>query len=137
MGYFTLSPEEAESAFYSAFENLDMDLMKATWHQSDSIFCIHPGGPIQTGLKAVLNHWSYILKNSQPSTVNYKVVSTQKSDTVAVHLVEETIGMADDSVLVLVTNTYINTSEGWRLFSHHASLPPMANPAKQSDVAIH
>ena len=123
MGYFEHSSDEAESAFYSAFENLDLDLMKATWHQADNVYCIHPGGPAQTGYEAVLKHWAYILGGSQPTKIEYKVTAVEKHEKFAIHLVEETIG--SDDIVVIATNTYINTDNGWRLYSHHASLPPL------------
>jgi len=137
MAYFENSPDEAESSFYSAFENLDLELMKATWHQADNVYCIHPGGPAQTGYDTVLKHWSYILSGSAPTRIDYKVVTAQKNDMYAIHLVEETLGSGEDKVVVIATNTYINTSNGWRLLAHHASLPPAENQTSNQDHAIH
>lgn len=122
MGYFENSSDEAESSFYSAFENFDLDLMKATWYRADDVYCIHPGGPAQTGYDAVLKHWSYVLGDNQPTKIDYKVISVRNNDQYAIHLVEETIG--SEQVVVIATNTYIRTDNGWRLYSHHASLPP-------------
>lgn len=124
MAYFTNSPDEAESSFYAAFGNLDLDLMRATWHFSDEIFCIHPGGPAQTGLDTILNHWAYVFKDANPPEINYRVLNATRQDGIAVHLVEETIGTGSQAAIVLATNLYILTAEGWRLFGHHASLPP-------------
>ena len=135
MGYFEHSSDEAESSFYAAFENLDLDLMKATWYRSDNVYCIHPGGPAQAGYQAVLNHWSYILGDNQPTKIDYKVIATQKHEQVAIHLVEETIG--NNEVVVLATNTYINTDNGWRLYSHHASLPPPEIDQNSGDHPLH
>ena len=124
MSYFKNSADEAESAFYAAFEHLDIELMRAIWMKTDDIFCIHPGGPIQTGYETVLKQWSFILNDNQPPEINYKVISTQQSDNSSIHLVEESIGSEENQVKILATNTYFRTDEGWRLFSHHASLPP-------------
>jgi hypothetical protein len=132
MGYFENSSDEAESSFYAAFENLDLDLMKATWHQADNVYCIHPGGPAQTGYDAVLNHWAYILGDNQATNIEYRVISVEKHGNFAIHLVEESIG--SDKVKVLATNTYIYTDNGWRLYSHHASLPP---PQKEHVAEVH
>ena len=137
MSYFTNSAEEAESAFYSAFEHLDIELMRAIWMKTDDIFCIHPGGPIQTGYETVLKQWSFILKDNQPPEINYKVISTQKSDDSSIHLVEETIGSQENQVKILATNTYIRTAEGWRLFSHHASLPPAPQKNRPRKKVVH
>jgi hypothetical protein len=137
VSYFTNSAAEAESAFYSAFEHLDIELMRAIWMKTDEIFCIHPGGPIQTGYDTVLKQWSFILKDNQPPEINYKVISTNKSETSSIHLVEETIGSDDNQVTILATNTYIRTEDGWRLFSHHASLPPPRNKAEPKKKIVH
>lgn len=137
MSYFTNSAEEAESAFYSAFEHLDIELMRAIWMQTDDIFCIHPGGPIQTGYETVLKQWSFILKENQPPEINYKVISTKKNEKSSIHLVEETLGSEEDKVTILATNTYIKTDEGWRLFSHHASLPPPPQKTAPKKKVVH
>ncbi len=96
--------------------------MKATWYRDNDVYCIHPGGPAKTGYDAVLNHWAYILGDNQPTKIDYKVISVKKNDQFATHLVEEIIG--SEQVVVIATNTYIRTSNGWRLYSHHASLSP-------------
>ena len=132
MGYFENSSDEAESSFYSAFENLDLDLMKATWHQAENVYCIHPGGPAQTGYDDVLSHWAYILGDNQATKIEYRVISVQKHENIAIHLVEETIG--SEKIVVIASNSYINTDNGWRLYSHHASLPP---PLKEQAAEVH
>lgn len=134
MGYFNNSSIEAESAFYGAFENLDLDLMKATWYQGGDIFCIHPGGPIQKGYGTVLKHWEYLLQGSHSTPINYRVVSRIEQQNMAVHLVEERIGGNLDGPLILATNTYIKTDNGWRLYSHHASLPLPEKSSFSGDI---
>ena len=137
MAYFENSSVEAESAFYGAFEHLDLDLMKATWLESDDVFCIHPGGPVQTGYETVLKHWAFILENSEPAEISYRLINTIEQESLAIHLVEESIGHGDEAVVVIVTNTYIKTGEGWRLLSHHASLPPAEEPVLKEKMSVH
>ncbi|MEJ2214049.1 MAG: nuclear transport factor 2 family protein [Gammaproteobacteria bacterium] len=137
MSYFTHSAEEAESAFYAAFEHLDIELMRAIWMKTDDIFCIHPGGPIQTGYETVLKQWSFILNDHQSPEINYKVISTLQSEDSSIHLVEETIGSDENQVKILASNTYFKTEQGWRLFSHHASLPPSPKKSESKNQVIH
>lgn len=137
MGYFENTSAEAESAFYAAFENLDLDLMKSTWHQSDDVYCIHPGGPAQTGYEEVLRHWEFILSGTSPTKIDYKIISAVESGEYAIHLVQESIGSNAEQATVIATNTYIKTSNGWRLFSHHASLPPSQKSDVRNDVSVH
>jgi hypothetical protein len=141
VGYFEASSDEAEISFYAAFENLDLDLMRATWLQSDDSYCIHPGGPVHKGFDTVLEHWSHILTGNQPPQITYKLISKMIQRDVAIHLVEEIISTTPgedlkEGVTVIATNTYIKTPEGWRLFSHHASLPPTDNKLRHTQ-SIH
>ena len=39
------SPEQAEAAFYSAFEKADLDAMMSVWAEDEDIVCMHPGRP--------------------------------------------------------------------------------------------
>ena len=137
MSYFTHSAEEAESAFYAAFEHLDIELMRAIWMKTDDIFCIHPGGPIQTGYETVLKQWSFILNDHQSPEISYKVISTLQNEDSSIHLVEETIGSDENQVKILASNTYFKTDQGWRLFSHHASLPPAPKKPESKNQVIH
>lgn len=137
MPYFINSPDEAETAFYSAFSNLDMDLMRATWLDSPNIYCIHPGGPAQTGTKSVLNHWAYIFQNSRPPEIDYRVLSHRQDENLAIHLIEETLGSGPDAARVLATNIYIRDEDGWRILSHHASLPPAEHSEIDKPDQVH
>jgi hypothetical protein len=137
MPYFVNSPDEAETAFYSAFSNLDMDLMRATWLDSEEIYCIHPGGPAQTGTLTVLNHWAYIFQSSRPPELEYKVLCRRQDGNLAMHLVEEILGSGSEAARVLATNTYIRDDNGWRILSHHASLPPSKTAETDVPKRIH
>ena len=41
--------EQAETAFYTAFENADTDAMMEIWADDGNIMCIHPNGPRLVG----------------------------------------------------------------------------------------
>lgn len=137
MGYFEKSPDEAETAFYAAFEHVDLDLMRAAWYNSDDAYCIHPGGPAHAGYETVLKHWAYIFRGSKPAHITYKRLHAFKRDDLAIHLVEESIGGSGDKTIVIATNTYIRTSQGWRILSHHASLPPSAETQPKQAPVVH
>lgn len=137
MGYFTNSPDEAESSFYAAFEHLDLELMKATWHKSNETFCVHPGGPVHQGYEEVIKTWDFILKGTDSVSIAYNILSKQSNADLEIHLVEEKIGPQDDQVTILSTNTYIHTDEGWRILSHHTSLPPAEKKPATAPKQIH
>jgi len=137
MSYFVNSSDEAETSFYGAFSNLDMDLMRATWLFSDDIYCIHPGGPLQSGFDKVMSNWAFIFKDSRPPEINYALRRVVRQDNIAIHFVEEQIGSGPEKATVLATNVYINTDQGWRLFSHHASVPPEQSQKVPESAPIH
>ena len=47
------SAEQAEAAFYRAFEKADLGAMMAVWAEDEEILCIHPGGQRLIGMDAV------------------------------------------------------------------------------------
>src|SRR2546422_2607886 len=52
------TPDDAETAFYEAFERADLAAMMAVWAESDEIVCIHPQGPRLSGFEAVRESWA-------------------------------------------------------------------------------
>src|ERR1700716_4275880 len=54
------TPDDAENAFYDAFERANIALMMAVWAESDDIVCIHPQGVRLTGFEAVRDSWVQI-----------------------------------------------------------------------------
>ena len=54
------TPDDAETAFYDAFERADLAAMMAVWAESDDIVCIHPQGPRLAGFEAVRESWAQI-----------------------------------------------------------------------------
>jgi hypothetical protein len=54
------TPDDAETAFYDAFERADLAAMMAVWAEADDIVCIHPQGPRLAGFEAVRESWGQI-----------------------------------------------------------------------------
>lgn len=141
--YFETS-EDAESAFYSAFEMGDISLMEALL-ADHSVSCIHPNAMPIVGRKAVIDSWSKILDTVTepafyPEVLNRTVEGDEVGNT-AIHLVAERIApdhkIDSETSLVIVTNIYIRQSNGWRMQMHHASLPPYEeNQAIENDPLI-
>ena len=120
------TPDQVEAAFYTAFSSLDIGGMRALWHDADAATCIHPGGEPLFGIEAVMTSWRDIFSGAAPPTIEYRLIQRHASGELAVHTVEERIGRAgghSDVNRVIATNVYLHTAAGWRLLSHHASLP--------------
>lgn len=118
------SSDETETAFYDALQRGDIELLMACWAEDDDIVCVHPGGPrllgpgaIRTAFEAMFSHGTV---RARPVQVHRVVALTS-----AVHSVLEQVEvMLPDGLhqaIVLATNVYHKTPEGWRLVAHHAS----------------
>lgn len=119
------TPDEAEQAFYSAFEKADLRAMMAVWDESTDAVCIHPGGPRLQGVKAIKAGWKQIF--SAPAHLSFTLTDQQMTQDghLAVHLLKERIQVDNiEQGVMLTTNIYRFTDGGWRLTLHHASPDP-------------
>ena len=126
-----LTPDQAEAAFYAAFESGDVEAMMAVWSDDSSIICIHPRGPRLVGRAAIREGWQQILQNSPPMRFNVSEINTISSGALAIRFVSESIhisGAAKSKFTVMATNAYRRTTDGWRIVLHHAS-PAVESPS--------
>ena len=142
--FYFHSSEEAESAFYAAFEMGDMMLMKALMADTN-VTCIHPNAMPIIGRDGVLASWRDILSSiNEPALypeVLHRSVEGDEVGNTAIHLVAETIAadhnLSSDKTLVLATNIYIKQENGWRMMLHHSSIPPyVENDELENDPSI-
>lgn len=141
--YFNTS-EDAESAFYTAFEMGDIGMMDSLM-ADENVSCIHPNSMPVIGRDKVIASWTKILNTiSEPAfypELLHRTVEGNEVGNTAIHLIAERIA-ADhqedtETSLVLVTNIYVKQINGWRMMSHHSSLPPYEeNEAIENDPSI-
>lgn len=120
------SPQDAERAFYEAFERADLGAMMAVWAEDEDIVCIHPGGPRRCGIAEVRESWRQIFGQGQPLKFRLVGEKHHPGRLLAVHSVYEQVSVAGNdrpATLVLATNIYVLTDRGWRILMHHASMP--------------
>ena len=127
------TPDDAENAFYEAFERRDLATMMAVWAERDDVVCVHPRGPRLTGFEAVRDSWAQIFAGSGGGTMRVRATEVRKFDgnSVAVHSLVEVLavpGQSGASQSVSATNVYELTDGGWRMVVHHAT--PMAEPER-------
>lgn len=130
------TPEDAENAFYDAFERADLGLMMSVWAESDDVVCIHPQGPRLVGFEAVRDSWVQIFAGGSQLRVRTADVRIYDGQTVAVRNVIEQLaapGRTEPTHTVLATNVYELTDGGWRMTVHHASPPAEAARAPAED----
>jgi uncharacterized protein (TIGR02246 family) len=128
------TPDDAETAFYEAFERADIAAMMAVWAESDDIVCIHPQGPRLAGFEAVRESWAQIFAGGSQLRVRTTEARRFNGQTLAVHAVIELVappGENAPATSVFATNVYELTEGGWRMVVHHATPAPEAQRAEQ------
>ncbi|GGW61201.1 nuclear transport factor 2 family protein [Streptomyces xantholiticus] len=123
--------EQANTAFYETMERGDFDELSELW-LDDDISCIHPGWPVLTGRGEVLRSYALIMANTE--YIQFFLTDVKVSvagDTALVTCTENILssGPAEDGgalgplvgQLVVATNVFRRTSDGWKIWSHHGS----------------
>ncbi|MBT2369043.1 nuclear transport factor 2 family protein [Streptomyces sp. ISL-10] len=123
--------EKANTAFYEAMERGDFELLSALW-LNDEISCVHPGWPVLSGRGEVLRSYALIMANTE--YIQFFLTDVKVSvagDTALVTCTENILsgGPAEAAgelgplvgQLVVATNVFRRTSDGWKIWSHHGS----------------
>ena len=137
--------ERANTAFYEALERGDFEELSSLWlaplDTSDDdiegdgpvVSCVHPGWPVLNGRGEVLRSYALIMANTE--YIQFFLTDVQVSvagDTALVSCTENILSggpAPEDSdelgplvgQLVVATNVFRRTPDGWKLWSHHAS----------------
>ncbi|MEU7578800.1 nuclear transport factor 2 family protein [Streptomyces sp. NPDC041068] len=139
--------ELANTAFYEALERGDFDQVSDLWMDSedtagddegeettgDAISCVHPGWPVLTGRGEVLRSYALIMANTE--YIQFFLTDLKvgvAGDTALVTCTENILSGGPPpegggelgplvGQLVVATNVFRRTSDGWKLWSHHAS----------------
>lgn len=138
MGFST--PEEAETAFYHAFEQRDLAAMMMVWSDEAVIECIHPFGPRVRGPDAVRESWRRIFADAVEMRFRLQDVNRIQGPLLAVHILVEEImsGGAGAEGAVIATNIYQCTADGWTMLLHHASPRPReAQASTETSQSVH
>jgi uncharacterized protein (TIGR02246 family) len=128
------TPDDAETAFYEAFERGDLAGMMAVWAATDEIVCIHPNGPRLNGFEAVRESWAQIFTGGSQLRVRTTELRAFDGQGLAVHTVIELVAPPGEQAVVtsiFATNVYELTDGGWRMVVHHAAPAPDAAPRRE------
>ena len=132
------TPDDAENAFYDAFERGDIAAMMSVWAESDDIVCIHPSGPRLVGFEAVRDSWAQIFSGGSQLRVRTTERRSYDGQGLAVHNVIELVappGAEQRVTSVFATNVYVLGETGWRLAVHHANAAPEASGPRREEPA--
>jgi uncharacterized protein (TIGR02246 family) len=128
--------DDAETAFYEAFERGDLASMMAVWAEADDIVCIHPHGPRLVGFEAVRESWMRIFAGGARLRVRTTEARAFNGQTVAVHAVIELVAAPEENApvtQVFATNVYELTENGWRMVVHHAAAAPASEEPQEEE----
>ena len=130
------TPQEAEAAFYEAFEGRDLQAMMDLWADDEGIQCIHPMGARLTGRQAVEEGWRRVFASSGAMHFRMSDAAYTPDQDLSVHTVHENIMVegreAEGESVVIATNIYRRTEDGWRIILHHASVAPTQGTRRQA-----
>ncbi|MFJ1614050.1 MULTISPECIES: nuclear transport factor 2 family protein [unclassified Streptomyces] len=126
--------EQANTAFYEAMERGDFEELSGLWLPGEdlTVSCVHPGWPVLTGRGEVLRSYALIMANTEYIQFFLTDVGVAMTgDTALVTCTENILsgGPAEDGnalgplvgQLVVATNVFRRTPNGWKLWSHHGS----------------
>ncbi|MEJ7629380.1 MAG: nuclear transport factor 2 family protein [Nocardioidaceae bacterium] len=121
--------------FYAAFESADFDAMATVWADDDGVVCVHPAAAPIRGRAAVMRSWLALMADAPYIQFFLTDVEATVTDHLAtVSCVENVLSAGADTPLgvfaggtAVATNVFRRTSDGWRLWVHHAS-PVLSSP---------
>ena len=117
------TPEDTESAFYSALAKGDADLLMQVWAEDEETICVHPTGIRLRGLSPIRESWHSIFSKNR-IRVEAEQVAHWQGSILSIHHLTETLFVGDDPSPhgpLHVTHIYARGAQGWRLVSRHAS----------------
>ncbi|MFF2326788.1 MULTISPECIES: nuclear transport factor 2 family protein [unclassified Streptomyces] len=137
--------EQANTAFYEAMERGDLEALSGLWLPGEdlTVSCVHPGWPVLTGRGEVLRSYALIMANTE--YIQFFLTDlgvSMTGDTALVTCTENILsgGPAEDGnalgplvgQLVVATNVFRRTPDGWKLWSHHGS-PVLTESGEDED----
>ncbi|MDA8257878.1 MAG: nuclear transport factor 2 family protein [Betaproteobacteria bacterium] len=127
------SPQDAETAFYEALENCDIEAMMSVWAEDEEVVCVHPGGPRLVGYATIREAWQNVFANGTRLRVRLSQQTTVSTPFAMISMLLEHIATADNENLnapVATTNIFVRGALGWRMVAHHASPVPPSSIAE-------
>ncbi|MER0245231.1 nuclear transport factor 2 family protein [Streptomyces sp. HSW2009] len=123
--------ELANTALYEAMERGDAMALSRMW-LDDDVSCVHPGWPVLRGRSEVLRSYALIMANTE--YIQFFLTDVEVSvlgDTALVTCTENILsgGPAEEEgtlgplvgQLVVATNVFRRSQDGWKVWSHHGS----------------
>lgn len=121
------SPDDAEQAFYEAFNRSDLEAMMNVWSEEEETICVHPGGSRFTGLAAIRESWKQLFETGMKFQIRTSNIVRSHSALIAVHSLLQHVSVQGDDMIappLITTNIYSRGPLGWQILVHHTSPSP-------------
>ncbi len=118
------TPDEAEEAFYDAFQASDLEAMMNVWADQEFIECIHPMSDRDRGRTAVEESWRRIFDGGLKVILQLSNIHRTQDALLAIHIVYEHFRTPEEDRQhppVIATNIYQLIGGSWHMVLHHAS----------------
>jgi ketosteroid isomerase-like protein len=118
------TPEEAEQAFYDAFEAADVNAMMDVWAPRDFVECIHPMSDRVQGTDSIAASWREIFSSGFRVRIRRTDIHRTQDALLAIHVLYEYLSISggkEQMAPVIATNIYQLIAGSWRMVLHHAS----------------
>jgi ketosteroid isomerase-like protein len=117
----------ANTAFYRAFAERDIERMDSLWAKDKPVAVIHPGWIGLEGRDAVMSSWKGILANPASPDIRIKNARAHVYGDVAFVICYEVV---NESVLI-ATNIFVLQDDHWKIVHHQAGAAMgLAPPSK-------
>ena len=115
----------------------NLDAMKAVWHDSPSVACIHPMAQRVLGYRLVIGSWLGIFQGQGEMTARVEDVKITQGPVLSIHTGVEVLHQDAREFRMQVTNVYQITDEGWKMILHHASPVQTVKPPSRNESQVH
>lgn len=113
--------EEANAAFYRAFELRDLDAMSEVWLHEDHVICTHPGWASLHGWPAVAASWFALFQGDHPMQFILTRVTCTVRDHIGWVSLDENLIAGPQAQTVAAVNVFERVDGRWRLVVHIGS----------------
>ena len=120
---------EANSAFYSAFDQRNLEALGARWAERIPVSCIHPGWAPLHGRELVVESWKRILEGQPPRIACFGATAYVFGDCAFVICSERL-----DGGTLAATNVFAREGGAWKLVHHQAGPQPEPIDPPASDT---
>lgn len=119
----------ANSAFYKAFRESDLEALDALWAKKTKVSVIHPSWNAIFGREKVMASWQRIIDSGGAPPIQPVEPVVLFRDSSAVVLCYEKTGTS----YLVATNIFVLEDGAWRIIHHHAGPAPAAGERFKGD----